>query len=454
MAVSGMTLQIISLVVLVLAFVLGTVRPINLGAIALAATFVIGVLAAGLSTKDAIAGFPVELMLILVGVTYLFNVGRENGAVDWLIASAVRAVRGRTALIPWVMFAVTALLSGIGAVFSPPIVAPIALAFAAKHRIPQPLMGIMVVHGAAAGSLSPISVYGITVAGVLEQSGLPSDPAGLFLLAFVASLIPAIIVFLYYGGTRRGGLATEPGPDEAGTGTSAGGPATGPTGPGRAGSASLTATTRAAATVDTVTAVPALTLDIVLTTTAIAALLVGAVFRLDVGLLAITLATLLGVHRHQHHDRALRDIPWTVVLLVGGTITYVAVLQKIGAVDYLGDLALAIGAPIVTVLLLGYLAGVVSAFASSAGTIAALTPLTVPLLQNSTMSVLPVVAVVAIAATIVDISPFSGNGASVIANATPDQREKVYRTQLVYGGIVVLLAPLLLWLTIVVPTTG
>lgn len=430
-----MTLQIIALLVLVVAFVLGTVRPINLGAIALAATFIIGILAAGLTPEQAVAGFPVELMLILVGVTYLFNLGRENGTVAWLIATAVRAVRGRVALIPWVMFAVTALLSAIGAVFSPPIVAPIALAFAARHRIPQPMMGIMVVHGAAAGSLSPISVYGVTVQGVLDQSGLPSHPWGLFLLAFVASLIPTIAVYLYYGGYRsreteadadRGGIASSGGPSGGSTSTA----------------------------VDTRVAVPTLTLDIVLTSTAIAALVVGAICRLDVGLMAITLATLLGLHRPTNHDRALRDVPWTIVLLVGGTITYVAVLQEIGAIDYLGDLSLKASAPLVTVLLLGYLAGVVSAFASSAGTIAALTPLAVPLLQESSMSVLPVVAVVAIAATIVDISPFSGNGASVIANATPDERDNVYRAQLVYGGIVVLVAPLLLWLAIVVPTTG
>ncbi|PXY17656.1 SLC13 family permease [Prauserella flavalba] len=428
-----MTLQIVSLVVLVVAFVLGTTRPLNLGVIALGATFAVGILAAGLSTEDALAGFPVELMLILVGVTYLFNVANANGTVDWLIASAVRMVRGRTVFIPWIMFGVTALLSAIGAVFSPPIVAPIALAFAARNRIPQPMMGILVVHGAAAGSLSPISVYGVTVAGVLDQSGLPSDPWGLFALAFVASVIPAMIVFVAYGGLRLGRTGTEPDePTESAE-------------PDGSGGGVLTRTR---------TAAPVLTLDIALTTLAIAGLFVGAVLELDVGLLAITLATLLGLYKHQHHAEAVRKIPWSVVLLVTGTITYIGVMQEIGAIELLGDVALGVGAPMLTVLLLGYVAGIVSAFASSAGTIAALTPLAVPLLQNSTMSVLAVVAVIAISATIVDVSPFSGNGAAVIANATEDARDRVYRTQLVYGGIVVLLAPALLWLTIILPSSG
>ncbi|MBK1787135.1 SLC13 family permease [Prauserella cavernicola] len=427
-----MTLQIVSLVVLVIAFVLGTTRPLNLGMIALGATFAVGVLAADLSTEDALAGFPVELMLILVGVTYLFNVANANGTVDWLINSAVRMVRGRTVFIPWIMFAVTALLSAIGAVFSPPIVAPIALAFAAKNRIPQPMMGILVVHGAAAGSLSPISVYGVTVAGVLDQSGLPSDPWGLFALAFTASAIPAVIVFLVYGGLKLGRARPEPEDSETPSVHE----------PSGAGVATKTKTT------------PALTLDIGLTTLAIAGLFVGAILELDVGLLAITLATVLGLYRHQHHAEAVRRIPWSVVLLVTGTITYIGVMEQIGAIDLLGDLAIDVGAPILTVLLLGYVAGIVSAFASSAGTIAALTPLAVPLLQNSSMSVLAVVAVIAISATIVDVSPFSGNGAAVIANATEDARDRVYRTQLLYGGIVVAAAPALLWLTIILPSSG
>jgi len=60
--------------------------------------------------------------------------------------------------------------------------------------------------------------------------------------------------------------------------------------------------------------------------------------------------------------------------------------------------------------------------------------------------------VIAISATIVDISPFSGNGAVVVANATPDVHDRVYKTQLTYGALVVAIAPLLLWLTVVMPS--
>ncbi len=111
-----------------------------------------------MNAKAIIAGFPADLFLTLVGITYLFALAQNNGTIDWLVQLAVRAVRGRIAAIPWIMFVIAALLTAVGAV-SPAAVArssrPIALGFAAKYGISPLLMGLMVVHGAQAGGFSP-----------------------------------------------------------------------------------------------------------------------------------------------------------------------------------------------------------------------------------------------------------------------------------------------------------
>ena len=89
-----------------------------------------------MSAAAILAGFPGDLFVTLVGITYLFAIAQNNGTVDWLVHYAVRLVGGRISAIPWVMFAVSAVLTGIGAV-SPgavAIVAPIALRFAARTR--------------------------------------------------------------------------------------------------------------------------------------------------------------------------------------------------------------------------------------------------------------------------------------------------------------------------------
>ena len=56
----------------------------------------------------------------------------------------------------------------------------------------------------------------------------------------------------------------------------------------------------------------------------------------------------------------------------------------------------------------------------------------------------------AVASTIVDVSPFSTNGALVLANAQGVDRDAFFRKLLAYGGLVTLVAPLVLWLLFIV----
>jgi hypothetical protein len=58
---------------------------------------------------------------------------------------------------------------------------------------------------------------------------------------------------------------------------------------------------------------------------------------------------------------------------------------------------------------------------------------------------------VAVATTVVDVSPFSTNGAIVLANSSEQDQEWVYRGLLVFGFSIVALAPLLAWAVLVVP---
>ena len=123
-----MSVEVISIIALVAIFLIATVLPVHMGALALVAAFIVGTTVVGESTADIIAGFPGDLFLILVGVTLLFAIAKDNGTVDWLVNLAVNAVGGRVALIPWVMFAVTGLITSVGAVV------PAAVAIIAPTR--------------------------------------------------------------------------------------------------------------------------------------------------------------------------------------------------------------------------------------------------------------------------------------------------------------------------------
>src|ERR687897_2316661 len=139
-----MSTEVISILVLVAIFAIGTLRPINMGLLGITAAFIVGA-AVGVEEDTVFAGFPGDLFIILVGVTYLFAIANNNGTVDWLVHAAVRAVKGRVALIPWGMFLVTSILTMVGSVVpaAVAIIAPIALGFAVKYRINPVLMGLM-----------------------------------------------------------------------------------------------------------------------------------------------------------------------------------------------------------------------------------------------------------------------------------------------------------------------
>ncbi|CAL9588879.1 SLC13 family permease [Streptomyces sp. enrichment culture] len=466
-----MSPELISILVLVVVFVIATTRSVNMGALAFAAAFGVGTLVADLDADGIFAGFPGDLFVVLVGVTYLFAIARANGTTDWLVHAAVRLVRGRVALIPWVMFALTGALTAIGAV-SPAavaIVAPIALSFATRYSISPLLMGTMVVHGAQAGGFSPISIYGSIVNGIVEREKLPGSEVGLFLASLVANLLIAAVLFALLGGRKlwaRGAVPPEDGGalGKGGTGTGAGtgkGKGTG-TGTGTGTSAGTGGTAPAAVAVrpDQETGGAEgtgvrLTPARVATLVALVALVVAVLgFDLDAGLTAVTLAVVLSTAWPDDSRRAVGEIAWSTVLLICGVLTYVGVLEEMGTITWAGEGVGGIGVPLLAAVLLCYIGAIVSAFASSVGIMGALIPLAVPFLAQGEIGAVGMIAALAVSATVVDVSPFSTNGALVLAAAPDVDRDRFFRQLMIYGGIVVAAVPALAWLVLVVPGFG
>ena len=449
-----MSPQLASILGLGLMFLVATVLPINMGALALAMAFLIGTIFVGMTANQIIAGFPGDLFVTLVGITYLFAIAQKNGTIDYLVHWAVRAVRGRVGAIPWVMFAVAAMLTAVGAV-SPAavaILAPVALQFAAKYAISPLMMGLLVIHGAQGGGFSPISIYGGITNQIVARAGLPGDETTLFLASLFYNLAVSVVVFFAFGGrallARRVGVATAA-PAAAGRSAVTSLPIEGH---GTAADANLTGSTARAAGASEEDAPASATFEQVATLIGLVALAVGALaFSLNVGLVAITVAVALALLSPTAQKGAVDKIGWSTVLLVGGVITYVGVLQKSGAIDAVGQGVLGLGSPLLAALLLCYIGAVVSAFASSVGVLGATIPLAVPFLQQGTVEPVGLIAAIAISATIVDVSPFSTNGALVLANAPEGEREALYRRFLFYSILIVLAGPLLAWLVLVLP---
>lgn len=432
--------EIIAIAVLVVMFVIATTMPVNLGALGFLAAAAVGSGVLGLSLDDVLAGFPGDLFLLLVGLTYLFALATANGTVDLLVHWAMRAVRGRLVLAPFVFFAISCGLSALGALFAVAIVAPLAMPFARRYGVNLLLMGMMVVHGALGGAFSPITVYGAFVNSTMASVGLPSDPIALFLTPLVVNLVIAVVIFLVLGGRSLVGRTVDPAePVEA---------------PGADAVRSAEAGSGSGAATGTVTEAPVgrVALEQGITLAGIALMAVGsAAFGWDVGVVALAVAIVLRLVAPRRPDVVGR-ISWSTVLLICGVVTYVGVLLEAGAVDLVASGISGIGAPLLAALLLCYVGGVLSAFASSVAILGVAIPLALPFLQQGEVSAVGMVAALAVAATVVDVSPFSTNGALVLANVPADvDRDRFYRQMLAYAGVVVLVGPLLAWALLVLP---
>ena len=441
----------VSILALVALFAIGTVLPINMGALAFVAAWLVGMYSLGLDEKEIIGGISGDLILTLVGVTYLFAIARNNGTVDLIVRKAVQAVGGRVVLIPWVMFAVTGVLTAIGAA-SPAacaIVGPIALGFAGRYKINPLLMGMFVVHGAQAGGFSPISIYGTITNSVMRDKDLPVSEVGLFLTSLLVNLAIAVVLFLVLGGRQLASRridADEPVEEEPSGGVGGASTAT------RTGSGTATVTVTKT---EPGTATGVRTDQVVTLVAFLAVALVALVFDRNIGFAAITAAVVLTALFPKQQKGAVSQIAWATVLLVAGVSTFATILETAGVSEFVGGWAAGLGAAALGALILCYLGGVVSAFASSTALLPIIIPIAIPLVTQGNISAVGLVAALAVSSTIVDVSPFSTNGALMLANR-PDtiSEEKFYRQILGYSAIVVAVGPLLVWAAVVLPGWG
>lgn len=450
-----MSPEILSILGLGLMFVVATVLPVNMGIIAFTGAFLLGGLVAGMSAKAITGFFPASLFLTLVGITYLFAIAQTNGTIDWLVRLAVKAVKGRVVMIPWIMFGVAASLTAVGAV-SPgavAIIAPIALGFAVKYGISPLLMGLMVIHGAQAGGFSPISIYGGITNGVVAKAGLPLDPIVTFLASFAVNGAVAALLFVVLGGRKLFGarIATA----GSGDGAPAGGYARLPDSPERYGDAETEAllaeediahNRKSDHPMADSRPYQLLTVGgIVL----LAVLTLG--FSLDIGFCAIAIGLALSLVSPTLQRKAISQVTWPEIVLITGVSTYVGVMEKMGTVAYVADGVAGLASPLIAALLLCLIGAVVSAFASSTAVLGSLIPLAVPFLQGDTgVGAIGFIAAMAVSSTIVDVSPFSTNGALVLAHSPEGSRDAFFKQLLSYGALVTLIAPFVVWFVFVV----
>lgn len=483
-------LQAFSLALLVAAFAVAIWRNVNVGLVTIPAAYLLARMA-HIASKQLYAGFPVKLFILVLGVMYLFGHAERSGALARVVMGAERLAGRRIWLLPWMGFILAAAISAMGALpgATVAIVMPITMKSAQRQGINPMLMGLVTLYGALAGGFSPISVFGILVRGLTHKEHYQIPSTSLFVSEFVLYTAIAVASFLIYKGYRL--FAGE----AAGLASRVVGPRVMPAGQARyaskaavserfvprsprgevaqaAGSdttvdgehtVALGSSTPTAVDVDSEDVDSPLTADRahpqlrpqayeLASLLAIAVFVLAVVFLgLDVGLTALGLGAILHIVFRLDDRRVIAELPWGVALILGGILTYVNVLLKVGTFTVIAHSLQTFHSVALSALLLTGFAALFSSFESSSVTVLAVSiPIVMKVDSTTPHNILFLVIVaVSFCAAAISTSPYHVNGALLIANGSggnTGQGQVLFRKLLWWTVTAAIVLPVLTWL--------
>jgi di/tricarboxylate transporter len=401
----------ISVGALVLAVTLSCTTQLNIGVVALALALVIGTGLGGMRLDEVLSGFPTDLFVTLVGVTLLFAIAEVNGTLERLTARGVRLCRGHPGLLPIMFFLLGFAIATIGAGATPAsaLLAPPAMAIAARAGVPPLLMAIMTGNGTLAGTLSPFAPTGNVAHRTMAEIGLGGVEWLTFGYNALAHALVGIGGFLLLGGWRlfrarapgavsMGGVAPDPG---------------------------------------AVRGDQPFELRHWLTTGAIAVLIVAvAGLKLHVGTVALIVATALIALRAVDESKAIARMPWSVILMVSGVTVLVALVQETEGLALIADGIARLSTPLTIEPIVAFGTGLVSVYSSTSGVVLpAFLPMAPQLAERlGGLDPLSIAWSMNVSASLVDLSSLSTVGALYIAGAGPGaDARKLFNALLAWG---------------------
>lgn len=407
----------ISLAALLTAIVLSMVSKVNVGVVSLALAWIVGVYLGGMKYNDVIAAFPVPLFITLAGVTLLFGIASVNGTLQRLAARAVSVCRGNAGVIPVMFFVVAVCLSSIGPgnIATAALLAPMGMAVGAQAGVPPFLSALMLGNGAQAGAVSPFAPTGAIVNGVMAKIGLAGQEWTTYTNNLVAHVVVTFTAYLLFGGWklftnhRSADGATLPPPE----------PLEG---------------------------------QHWLTLGVLVAVVVGVVaFEFQVGMAALTGATLLSLVGAGDEKEAIKRMPWGVVLMVCGVTVLIGVLEKTQGMSLFTDLLASVSSPSTVTAVVAFATGIVSVYSSTSGVVLPAFLPTVPGLVERLGGGDPmgIASSMVVGGHLVDLSPLSTIGALCIAalpHASSDDSRALFNQLLAWGLSMTIVGTLACWL--------
>lgn len=403
-----MDLGVISLVLLLLAIILGFFRKTNVGLVSLLFALILGRLA-GMNDASILKGFNPNLFIKLMGVTFLFSVLTVNGTIT-LLAKKIVSLAGRNNfLIPILIYLMGAGLTmcGPGSIPVLAIMPAFAIPIAKAHGYNPLMLSIIGCCGCFSGRMTTLTPEGILTYELLTKAGVDVAQAvrPVFVNQVISGLLLAVICFVYYKGWR----VTVP--EEAEDGEQ-----------------------------ESFSKKQLLSLSGLVVMSILVVL-----FKFNIGLVSFAVAAVLLMFHCASESKSFKGVPWGVLIMVSGVSTLMSIVIKTGGIKLLTLALSSLMTPFTGSAIMGATAGIMSLFSSGLGVVFPTLLPTVSSVAETVGGLNPIElgSLVVIGGTITGLSPVSTTGGMIMALLMADEQDNQEKEQkiflsLVFWGLAVL----------------
>lgn len=383
-----MNLGLVSLIILLLAIVIGFARNANVGILCVGFSMILSIVYK-IDIKQVIAGLSSSLFIQMVGITYLFAIIQGNGTLELLARKMVRLVGTKTHLIPFVMYILGFIVCAIGpgAIPSLAIIPVIAIPVAVSAGVNPIMTAIIGDLGVMSGRMSPLTPESAVVRELMKQQGLEPNTIPIMICLAFTALICVVLVYVYYKGWKVEKVETT-----------------------------------------TKEKLPKFEPKQWLSILGLVVLAVGALFfSWNVGFTGFLVGSILIVLGCANEKEAIAAIPWNVILMVLGVGILMNVITVSGGINIMVAALEKVMNKTIAATVMGVVAGIMSFFSSGLGVVfPTLIPTAAGLSGGLGVSAVELVSVIVIGGTVAGFTPVSTTGALIMAGVSQqkDAEEK------------------------------
>ena len=401
-----MRLDIISLIIFIAVIILAFIRKNNVGVIALAVG-VIAVRLFGMGDKDLLSGVSASMFITLLGITLLFEIINQTGALDLLAKKIVGMAGHRLWLIPIALYVAGFVVAGVGpgAVPALAIIPALGVSVALQVGFDPVMLALIGECGLMAGRMTPITPEAAIITSAAESAGISGViPTILICQTLVTTVFAIVLWFIFKGHKVKAPLGDI-----------------------------------SAAKGERFNARQIIALCSIL---AMLALIIFA--KVNIGLAAMLVAAVLAIFGVADDGLCIKKLPWGTICMVLGVGALLDVVNTVGGIDLLSNGMSKIMTSKTATPIMGISAGLLSLVSSALGVVyPTMMPMSVDIAaQVGGVNPVALMAAVGAGGSLAGVSPLSTGGALILAalgtnmkNFTKEDESKRFIQLFIYSAV-------------------